>query len=78
MKLGLIPIFAEDAGNVCFVDLVIRNGSPRADGRQQRRDEENINQYVFHPGAKVEQDSIDLSGRTKKFADATDASRTGR
>lgn len=66
VKLGLIPVFAEDTGDVRFVDVIIRNGSPRANGRQQRRDKEDINQCLLHSDAKVGQDFGDLPERRKK------------
>ena len=70
MELGLVPVFAENTGNVRFVDMIIRNGSPRANGRQQRRDQEDINQYVFHLDAKVGRDFGDLPDRRQKVCEA--------
>ena len=48
VELGLVAVFAQNAGNVRFVGMIIRDGSPRTDNWQQRCKEEDINQRYFH------------------------------
>ncbi len=52
MELGLIAVFAENTGDIVLIDMIIRDGSPRADGWQQRCDEKDINQRGFHVTGK--------------------------
>ena len=56
MEHGLISVLAEDTRDVILIGMVVRNGSPRTDAGQQRRDKEKIDQCVFHDTTKVWRD----------------------
>lgn len=53
VHLWLVPVLAKDPGNVLFVELVMRDYSPRANRRQQRSNKEDIDQHISHDPTKV-------------------------
>ncbi len=53
VQFGLIAVFAEHAGNVVLVGMIIRDGPPLTDRWQQRCKNEDVQNRIFHVAAKI-------------------------
>ncbi len=48
MHLWFVPVFTQDAGNVCFVNLIVGDRSPLTKSRQDGCNEPYVNNYGTH------------------------------